>query len=160
LIATLHLLVQTDGRIVPFEFALQKVVARTLDLAAHPRAALATLAPVQVVGELSLLLSTAAQLDAADPGEATIAFARGAREFTGLHPPLELVPADTATLAGLDRALDRIALTPAPFRKRILGSVAAAFTADNRLTLPEAELLRALAAALDCPMPPVPDIAE
>jgi hypothetical protein len=69
-----------------------------------------------------------------------------------------LLAPDTATLTHLDHALDRLALTPAPFKKRILAAVATALTADNRLTLPEAELLRALCAALDCPMPPVPNL--
>jgi hypothetical protein len=88
------------------------------------------------------------------------AYLRAARDFNGLQPPLELLAPDTATLAHLDRALDRLALTPAPFKKRVITAVAAALTADDHLTLPEAELLRALAAALDCPMPAVPAISS
>ncbi len=160
LLETLDALVHADARVTPFEFALQKVIARTLDLAAHPQAALGTVAPGQVINELSILFSTAAQLDANTAEVATRAFARAARDFNGLNPPLTLLAPDTATLAHLDRALDRLALTPAPFKKRVLAAVAAALTADNRLTLPEAELLRALSAALDCPMPPVPTLSS
>jgi Zn-dependent protease with chaperone function len=160
LLDTLDALVHADTRVTPFEFALQKVIARTLDLAAHPQTALGTVAPSQIVNELSVLLSTAAQLDAGTPEAATRAFARATRGFNGLNPPLQLLAPDSATLAHLDRALDRLALTPAPFKKRVLAAVATAFTADNQLTLPEAELLRALAAALDCPMPAVPNLSS
>ncbi len=158
LLEALDALVHADERITPFEFALQKVIARTLGLAAHPFSALGTVAPSQVAAELSILLSTAAQLDAGTAEAATRAFSRAARDFNGLNPPLRLIAADTATLAHLDHALDRLALTPAPFKKRILAAVATALTADNHLTLPEAELLRALCAALDCPMPAVPEL--
>lgn len=160
LLDALDSLVHADGRVTPFEFALQKVIARTLGLAANPQSALNTIAPNQVAGELSVLLSTAAQLDADDVESTMLAFNRAARDFNGLQPPLELLAPDTATLAHLDRALDRLALTPAPFKKRVITAVAAALTADDHLTLPEAELLRALAAALDCPMPAVPAISS
>jgi Zn-dependent protease with chaperone function len=160
LLDALDALVHSDARVSPFEFALQKVIARTLGLAAAPQSALGTVSPNQIAGELSVLLSSAAQLDAPTPENATRAFTRAALGFTGLNPPLTLLAPDSATLAHLDRALDRLALTPAPFRKRILAAVATALTADSRLTLPEAELLRALSAALDCPMPAVPTLSS
>jgi hypothetical protein len=37
----------------------------------------------------------------------------------------------------------------------VLLAFAAALTADSRLTQAEADMLRAFAAALDCPLPPV-----
>jgi hypothetical protein len=71
-------------------------------------------------------------------------------------PPLWMPPfVSRTTLAHLDAALDRLALTPAPFRKRILQAFAAALAADGTLSATEAELLRAIAAALDCPLPPM-----
>ncbi len=154
LLETLDELVHADGVVTPHEFALQKIIARTLGLAAAPRDALDSLAPAQIVPDLAVALSAAARIDAPEPGAAELAFARAAAEFNGLQPPITYQTAENTTLGHLDRALDRLALTPAPFRKRILTALAAALTADGTLSAPEAELLRAIAAALDCPLPP------
>ena len=153
LLDTLSALVHADGVVTPYEFALQKIISRTLGLAARPRDALHVLAPSAVVGELSLALSVAARLDAADAYSASQAFNRASAAFNGLQPPLVYRASDTFAFDDLDAALDRLAITPAPFRKRILAALAVAFTADDRLSEKEADLLRALAAALDCPLP-------
>lgn len=155
LLDTTAALVHADGIVSPHEFALQKILSRTLGLAARPRDALHVLAPTDVTGELSLALSVAARLDASEAYPAELAYNRAAAAFNGLQPPLAYRAADALTLDELDAALDRLALTPAPFRKRILAAVATALTADDRLTEKEADLLRALAAALDCPLPPL-----
>lgn len=160
LLETLDELVHADGVVTPHEFALQKIVARTLGLAASPRDALQALAPAQIAPDLSVALSAAARIDNPEPGAGELAFARAAAEFNGLQPPLAYQTADRTTLAHLDVALDRLALTPAPFRKRILLALAAALTADGTLSSPEADLLRSIAAALDCPLPPVLDFAS
>jgi len=155
LLDTLHALVHADGIVTPHEYALQKILTRTLGLSARPRNALDVFAPAQVIPELSLALSVAARLDHSAPGQAEQAFARAATAFTGLQPPLAYAAHSATTLDQLDQALDRLALTPAPFRKRILAAFATAFAADGTLSPRETELLRALAAALDCPLPPV-----
>ena len=153
LLDTLDALVHADGIIRPHEFALQKILTRTLGLASRPRDALHVLAPSEVSAELSLALSAAARIEAADAAAAAQAFARAAIEFNGLQPPLAYQPAGPATFDALDLALEHLAHTPAPFRKRILGAFSTALTADSRLTLAEADLLRAFAAILDCPLP-------
>lgn len=156
LLQSLDELVHADGTVCPREFALQKTIARDLQLAARPREGLGSVSPGDASPHLALALSAAARLDAPDDDTARALFARAAMGFNGLHPPLAYVPAEHATLAHLDRALDQLALTPAPFRKRALSAVAAALTADDHLSPTEADLLRAIAAALDCPLPPAP----
>lgn len=155
LLDTLEALVQADGQISVREFALQKLATRTLGLAARPRDAIQVLAPNQVAGELSLALSVAARIEADDERAAAMAFARAAVEFNGLQPPLAYRPSGASSWDELDLALEHLAHTPAPFRKRVLGAFATALSADSRLTIAEADMLRAFAAALDCPLPPV-----
>jgi Zn-dependent protease with chaperone function len=152
---TLDVLVRSDGRTSIREFALQRVVARTLDLAARPRDSLHVLAPNQVAPELSTALSVAARAEAPDPPSAAQAFARAAAGFAGLQPPLAYRATDNTDWDELDDALEHLAHTPAPFRRRILQALATALTADSRLSAAEADLLRAFAAALDCPLPPL-----
>ena len=155
LLDTLDALARADGQISVREFALQKLVTRNLGLAAKPRDAIQVLAPNQVVPELSLALSVAARIEAADERAAAQAFARAAIEFNGIQPPLSYRPDGASTWDDLDLALEHLAHTPAPFRKRVLQAFATALTADSRLTMAEADMLRAFAAALDCPLPPV-----
>jgi uncharacterized tellurite resistance protein B-like protein len=155
LLDTLEALVHADGHVSVREFALQKLVTRTLGLASRPRDAIQVLAPSQVAGELSLALSAAARIEAADERSAAMAFARAAMEFNGLQPPLVYRPSGASSWDELDLALEHLAHTPAPFRKRVLAAFATALTADSRLTEAEADMLRAFAAALDCPLPPV-----
>jgi Zn-dependent protease with chaperone function len=155
LVDTLQALTHLDGALTAHEFALQKIVSRTIGLAARPRDAVQVLAPNQVASELSLTLSVAARAEAADERAAAQAFARSAIEFNGLQPPLVYQPQGASTWEELDLALEHLAHTPAPFRRRVLGAIATALTADSRLTQSEADLLRALAATLDCPLPPV-----
>ena len=160
LLDTLDALIHADGQVSVREFALQKLVTRTLGLASNPRDAIQVLAPNQVVGELSLALSAAARIEAADERSAATAFARAAVEFNGLQPPLVYRPSGAGTWEELDLALEHLAHTPAPFRKRVLQAFATALTADSRLTQAEADMLRAFAAALDCPLPPVLAVTE
>jgi Zn-dependent protease with chaperone function/uncharacterized tellurite resistance protein B-like protein len=155
LLDTLDALIRADGHVSVREFALQRIVSRTLGLASNPRDAVHVLAPNQVAPELSLALSAAARIEAADDSAARQAFARAAVEFNGLQPPLAYRAAGASTWDELDEALEHLAHTPAPFRKRILGAFATALTADSRLGSAEADLLRAFAAALDCPLPPL-----
>ena len=160
LLDTLDALIHADGQVSVREFALQKLVTRTLGLASRPRDAIQVLAPNQVVGELSLALSAAARVEAADERSAAMAFARAATEFNGLQPPLAYRPSGASTWEELDLALEHLAHTPAPFRKRVLHAFATALTADSRLTQAEADMLRAFAAALDCPLPSVLAVTE
>ncbi len=155
LLDTLDALIRADGHVSVREFALKRVLHRSLDLASHPCDAIQVLAPAQVVPELSLALTAAARIGAADETAAREAFARAAVEFNGLQPPLAYRPDGSASWDKLDAALERLAHTPDLFRKRILGAFATALTADARLSADEADLFRALAAALDCPLPPV-----
>ncbi len=155
LLDSLDALIRADGQVSLREFALRRIVSRTLGLADHSPENARLLAPTQVVPELSLALTAAARIDAADESAAREAFASAAVEFNGLQPPLAYHAASTPGWEPLDAALERLAHTPAPFRKRILGAFATALTANARLSADEADLLRAFAADLDFPLPPV-----
>ncbi len=63
----------------------------------------------------------------------------------------------SADLTVFDAALRRLAATPLLPRLRLLSACARAVSHDGRLEVPELELLRAIGALLDCPLPPLPD---
>ncbi len=147
-------LVHADGRVSPFEFALQKLLVRTLALGRDPAAALVRYQSFQpLAAEIAVVLSVFARTAVAEPAFAPEAFAAGARQLPLLAGRLGFDPG--ADLAALDAALDKLAEASLPIKQRVLAAAAATVGADGRILLAEAELLRAVAAALDIPLPPL-----
>jgi len=75
-----------------------------------------------------------------------------------LAPPvreLRLVPREECTLAMIDKALAVLGLTTAGVKRRLLHAAMVAVAADGEVTVSEAELLRAVADSIDCPIPPL-----
>jgi Zn-dependent protease with chaperone function len=68
---------------------------------------------------------------------------------------LRLLSRSEVGLTLLDRALDELVLATHPLKKQVLSASAACICADQQVTVEEAELLRILADALECPMPPI-----
>ena len=62
---------------------------------------------------------------------------------------------DEQTAAVLGRRLDILRQMNSAGRKSLLQAVSNTITHDGKLTLTEAELLRAICASLDCPLPPI-----
>jgi tellurite resistance protein len=60
----------------------------------------------------------------------------------------------------LDGALDRLAGASGPIKQRLLMAAAHVVSADGVLLTEEAELLRAIAASLDVPVPPLAAITS
>jgi hypothetical protein len=58
-------------------------------------------------------------------------------------------------LVQLDAALDKLAGASGPIKQRVLMAAAHVVSADGVLLTQEAELLRAVAASLDVPVPPM-----
>lgn len=152
-LAALDELVHADGQVSLFEFALQKVLTHHLDLAASPSGRRETYSPADVSTEISTVLSFGARIGSTDDTEVQSAFNAGAAQFSGLFPPLVLRSTDLGQLAELDAALDKLALAYGPVKKRLLTALAAVVASDGQISSNEAELVRALSSALDCPMP-------
>ena len=68
---------------------------------------------------------------------------------------LDLPGREDCSVEALDGALDALGSLRFRDRGRLLNAAADGVCADGQATLAEVELLRGLAAALDCPMPPV-----
>ena len=147
-------LVRADNRITLFEWALQRVLLHDLERhrgrVSPPRVRHRTLAAV--TRQCELLMSSLAHVGHNAP-EASGAFEL-ARESLGLH--MQLLGPDRCGLDTLDVALTDLEQTAPKVKRRILQAAAVCITADQTVTHAEAELLRAVSASLDCPMPPLP----
>ncbi|MEX2044888.1 MAG: hypothetical protein WD941_06000, partial [Opitutus sp.] len=147
-------LVHVDEKVSTFEFALQKLLVHSLALGRHPGSAMVNIhAFTAVVPEISLVLSALAGTATRDAATAPRAFEKGAAQLTLIADRLRY-RAD-ADFAALDAALDKLATASLPIKQRTLTAAAHVVNADGQVLVAEFELLRAIAAALDCPMPPV-----
>jgi Zn-dependent protease with chaperone function len=146
-------LVRADARIDLFEWTLQRILIAHLAPHFEPLRAsgikyrsMRRLAP-----HCSVLLSTLALARAgADPEGA---YKRAANSM-GL-PELVKLPAERCALVQLDGALNELAQATPPLKRQVLQACAEYIAADGRVAIAEAELLRATADALGCPMPPL-----
>ena len=147
-------LVEADHRIELFEWTLQRILLAHLaphfEKVRRPtrRKKLPSLAK-----ETSLVLCVLARLGNSDEQAMHKAFQDGAAELKPIR--LEWLSEDRCDLAALDRALNRLTRATPTTAQQILRAAAACVASDRVVAESEAEVIRALADSLDCPMPPL-----
>ena len=157
---TVQKLVECDGAIELFEYALMKMVARQLRAYFEgPDLDRARYGRVQdVLPECALLFSALAHVGQEDDEPAARAtFAQGQQFLDAPVAQIQFMPRKEWDLAGVDAALARLAKCPVGVQRNILLACGKTVATDGHVTEREAELLRAIADSLDCPMPPFVD---
>lgn len=156
--ALLTYLVESDREISLFEYALQRLVQRHLAPAFAPQAdphviQFYSLNPLLPDG--AVLLSALAHQGQEDERSVARAFAAGAARLDPGGSAIALLDPAACGLLEVDAALDRLAHASPSIRRQVLEACAQTVGADGRVNRREAEILRAVADALDCPIPPV-----
>jgi Zn-dependent protease with chaperone function len=154
---TLQWLIESDGKIELFEFVLQKIVLRHLTLqfsgARPPVAQYYTLKPL--VPDCAIVLSALANVGSNDAAEIGKAFETGAPYLRAPNDgDLTLLPREQCGVDRIDTALNRLALAVPTIKKNLVEACVHTVGTDGVITESEAELLRAVADTLDCPIPP------
>jgi hypothetical protein len=148
-------LTTADNRIGLLEYVVLRMMIRNLDplfgLAKRPSVKHTAFAPV--TPQCVVLLSALAWSGNEDPAAAAAAFGQGLSEL-GIGAEQRLTSKDACALEKMDVALDALVATAPPLKQRLLSACVACVSADGRVTIAEAELLRAVADALECPIPP------
>jgi len=101
----------------------------------------------------SLLLSLLAHAGHRDPANARRAFDRAA--LTSREIEVEFLPPERCGLRDADVALDALARLAPRRKETLINACMALVRHDDHVTVHEAELLRAIACSLGCPMPPL-----
>jgi hypothetical protein len=155
-------LIESDGQIEIFEFVLQKIVRRHLASQSGETRPTSiqyhTLKPL--VRDCSVVLSALAHVSSSEAGEVEKALRKGAPHLRAQADGLKLLPRAESGLEQLDTALDRLALAAPQIKKHVLEACVQVVGADGLIQERQAELLRAIAETLDCPIPPFVQIAE
>ncbi len=155
--AAVRKLVESDSEIDLFEYVLQKIVVRHLEPHFLParKPVIQYYALKPLVGDCAILLSALACLGQDAPDKVQFAFQQGAQPLSyAAQVELRRLPEADCDLAQVDAALNRLCQAVPQIKKSVLNACAQTVAADGVIQEMEAELLRAIADTLDCPMPP------
>lgn len=146
-------LVKADGKVTLFEYALLATME-------HQLVSKKRLTPARMPGlkaiqrDVNLLLSLMAHVGKNNEAEIRQAFAAA----TGIAPlkgEWKLLKPGALNLRVLTALLNRINSLNYAFKAKIIEACTAAIRANGTITLVESELLRAIAARIECPVPPL-----
>jgi Zn-dependent protease with chaperone function len=151
-------LIASEEHVALFEYALQKIVLRQLEPNFNPpkRVVVQYYVLKPLVPDCAVLLSAVAYAGQTEPAAVESAFRRGAMKLE--QPELPLVERADCDLKKMDEALDNLNQGAPQIKKLLLFACAETVAADGVIQEQEAELLRAIADALDCPIPPMVQI--
>jgi Zn-dependent protease with chaperone function/uncharacterized tellurite resistance protein B-like protein len=144
-----HKLIYADMRVSGMEWAINHTLRHhLLELPVGPERFVLS----DLESEVSQLLSMLAHSGADSTEAAQIAFNAAVKEL-GMN--MQLIEKQKLTLTHVDQALERLNQLKPLQKPKLLKALASCVMADNEISVREAELLRAMAAALDCPVPPI-----
>jgi len=148
-------LMQSDRRIDLFEYALswmiQRHLARYFDGAGPAPVRFRSLRAL--LPDARVLLATLARVGSRTEVEAERAFRHGVQTLQLGQAAEVILPSDECTLDAVDRALRRYDTATPTLKRALMMACAATVMADDQVSDREAELIRAIGDALDCPVP-------
>ena len=149
-------LVEADGEINLFEYTLQKILVRHLDLyfTNSTGTAVAYKSLLPILPETGIILSALASVDSGTPEHQDEAFRSGVTELLVKPSAFPLERLEKINLQAFDSALDKIALAAPDVKRTILTACGAVVMHDGEVNDEEVEFLRAISDTLDCPVPP------
>jgi hypothetical protein len=150
-------LIYADGRVAVFEYCLSRVLRMHLTEVLNPaRAGAIGKRKLEDCGEdIRCLLSIVAGFGQDDEASAQRAFLAGVQRLPLRQTLVYQSTSPDAWTSDLDLALRNLDELEPPAKALLLEALGATIAADGKTTLEEAELLRAVCAALHCPLPPM-----
>ena len=149
-------LITADGKVSLFEFFLQHHLLIHLDrhFAIRHETAPRIKSIYVLQNDISLVIGVLARSGHDSEVEASAAFANAMAALGQPWGEIEQYRALKMSNQALADALDRLAQSSAMIRKQVLIAAATAIVNDGKVTVEEAELFRAIAESIDCPVPP------
>ncbi len=148
-------LIRVDGKVTVFEFAMSKLITSYLNESMYPAQSArrqSGLSLYQVRQDVAVLMSVIAGLGQTSNTEIEPAYHAGYSEVYPSDPMPYTFP--EYWVASLDDALNRIDRLEPLFKQSVIEGMLKCVRYDRTISLEEVELLRAICAAIHCPMPP------
>ena len=143
-------LINADAQVTVYEYGLRHMLHRVLD------GSWATVPGRASTDDIRLMLMTVAAIGAADDDQAAAtAFVDAAKACQLRVKVSEFDRSKTSDWAALDLALRRVSGVKPKSKRRIVAAALQAIAHDGVITPDEGNVLRAIALALDCPIPPL-----
>jgi len=149
-------LIESDGQVDLGEFCFYRILASQLDQAKNPSAKRGNRVTKKAARHAAIdLVRIVAVQGNPDAAAREHAFNAGVAAF-GQWVEGEASSIDSAdTISALDRSLDVLQRINSAGQRSLIQALSDTIAHDGKLTLAEAELLRAICASLDCPLPPI-----
>jgi len=150
-------LVEADDQIDLFEYTLQRMIRRGLDPVfdmAKEKKAIHYYGIEGVLPQCGDILSCLANWGSDTIEDARKAFAAGAQRLGALGK-IEMKSSEESGLQALDDALNVLDAAAPRVKKAIIDACIVCIGFDRKVTVDEAELVRAIGDSLDCPIPPI-----
>ncbi len=149
-------LIEIDGEIELHEFCFYRVLATNLRQVMQPskRRKNKRASRKDVRGAAVDLLRVVAQHGHDNDAEGEAAFRSGLGKFGKWGATYTYSSEIAATINSLEKSLDQLVSLNSEGRQMLLDSVTTVVLNDDKLTVPEAELVRTICASLEIPLPP------
>jgi Zn-dependent protease with chaperone function len=147
-------LVETDGKLTLFEFVLQKILTHQLDMHTHAKRQEMVNQIDPLLPHIFNLLSVLATSGNKDIQTAEKAFGAGVEQLRSAGVTIGKSLLKGVSFKGLDAALDGLALAAPGMKRLVFDACCGCVLFDKKVSLSEAELLRATASVMDIPVPP------
>lgn len=150
-------LIDVDGAVDLYEYCFYRVLVANIEQASHPakrrKRHKAEREPVRRAAVD--LLRIVARYGHTDDASRQHAFAAGIATFGNWGQRFSYEADQQYTTRILDRSLEILLALNSDGQRMLLKAITETVLTDNRLTLTEAELIRAICASLNCPLPPI-----
>ncbi|MBT3312165.1 MAG: M48 family metallopeptidase [Desulfobacteraceae bacterium] len=147
-------LAEADKKVSIFEYTLQCIIIRCLDplflKSAPSKSVYYTIEPI--ILECFELLSFLSWHGTKEEAVSDKSFNSGMAELQN-KGGYTILPIEKCNLKTFDRALKKITAASPGIKKRVLNACSICVAVDSKITINEAELLRAVADSLGCPLP-------
>ena len=144
-------LISADGCVNLFEFSAFRLLARVTENRLRPSSAgkVSYTSWKSILPEVSVLLAALAhQSQMPEPS-----YAKGVRRILPVDPPA-LAAISQCGLPEIMAALAKLERASPDLKRQLLMACVDTVTSDGSISVEEGEMLRAIAASLDCPIPP------
>ena len=152
-------IIELDGKVDLYEYCFYRVLTNSLEQAEDPSGRRkGNRTNKKAIRQAAVnLIRTVAWHGHISPQVRANAFRAGIAEFGQWAYDLEYIDGTLQTVSVLDRSLNVLEKMNSSGRKSLLQAIGKTVSHDGKVSVVEAELLRAICASLGCPLPPILD---